>query len=170
MKSISVNLRSFKQKARHRKTAYRRFLTRLEKKPVPALDTLTTKLEKEVWKEVGCLSCANCCKTMTPTYTLKDIKRISGHLEMTTGQFQKKWLRKERGTGDWLNKSTPCQFLDLENNKCGIYTVRPQDCSGFPHLAKKRMIDYMHVHKQNLEFCPATFNMIERMIEAVGGE
>jgi uncharacterized protein len=167
IKPISVDLRSFKQKVRHRKTAYKRFLTRLEKKPPRGLDGLTIAIEKELWPEVDCLGCANCCKTMTPTYTTKDIKRISVHLEMTTGQFQKKWLRKERGTGDWLNKSTPCQFLDEENNKCGIYAVRPRDCSGFPHLAKKRMVDYMHVHKQNLEFCPAAFKMVGKMIEAV---
>ena len=86
---------------------------------------------------------------------------------MTTQAFSQKWLRKERGTGDWINKSTPCQFLNLKDNKCSIYEVRPADCAGFPHLPKKRMVDYMHVHKQNLEFCPATFKMVEKMQELI---
>ena len=166
-----VNLRSFKQKARHRKTAYRRFLTRLEKDPPVGLDTLTATIEKEVWKEVDCMSCANCCKTMSPTYTLKDIKRIAAYLGMPVDAFKKKWLLKERGSnGDWINKSLPCQFLDMKNNKCGIYSVRPADCSGYPHLSKRRMLGYMHVHKQNIEYCPATLKMVEKMIRRVSGE
>ena len=29
----------------------------------------------------------------------------------------------------------------------------------------KRMKDYAHVHKQNIEYCPATYKMVEKMIE-----
>ena len=161
-----ANFRSFKQKVRRYKTAYKRFLTKLEKKTPRGLDALAAVIEKEVWKEVDCVSCANCCKTMTPTYTPKDIKRIAAHLGMRVIAFKKKWLRKERGSGgDWINKNTPCQFLDLKTNMCGIYAVRPVDCSGFPHFSKKRMVDYMHVHKQNIEECPAAFKMVEKMID-----
>jgi len=160
-----ISLRTFKLRVMRRKTALRRFLTRLEKKPPKKLDELTATVEKDLWKEIDCLACANCCKTMTPTYTAKDIKRISAHLGMTAQQFKDKWLRKERGTGDWLNKTNPCQFLDLKTNMCSIYEVRPADCAGFPHLPKKKMVDYMHVHKQNVEYCPATFRMVEKIME-----
>jgi hypothetical protein len=39
-------LRSFRAKARHRKTAFKRFLTRLEKKPIRGLQQLIAKEEK----------------------------------------------------------------------------------------------------------------------------
>jgi Fe-S-cluster containining protein len=162
---MSVNLRSFKLRVRHRKTALRRFLARLEKNPPKKLDQITAKVEQEVWKEINCVSCANCCKSMTPTYTSKDMKRISAHFGMTVQDFKNKWLHKERGTGDWLNRSTPCQFLDLETNMCSIYEIRPLDCAGFPHFSGKKMVEYMHVHKQNVEFCPATYRMVEKMME-----
>ena len=162
---MKVNLRSFKQKVRHNRSIFRRFMTKLEKNPPKGLDQLTTVVEKEVWKEVDCLTCANCCKTMTPTYTPADLKRISKHLGMTVDEFKKKWLYKERGSGDWMNKSTPCQFLNLKDNKCSIYLQRPVDCSGFPHLPKKKMVDWMHIHKQNVEYCPATYKMVEKMKE-----
>ena len=164
------NPRSFKKKVSIRRKVFRRFLNGLQKNTPRGLDKLTVETEKEVWKEVDCMSCANCCKTMTPTYTPKDIKRIAAQQGMTTIAFKEKWLFKEKGSGDWLNKSLPCQFLNLKNNKCTIYEVRPADCSGFPHLSKKRMPDYMHVHKQNLEFCPATFKMVEKMMLIVKGE
>lgn len=158
------SLHSFRKKVSIHKRSFKRILTGLEKKTPLGLDKLTATIEKEVWAEVDCLSCANCCKTMTPTYTQNDIKKIASHLEMTVDDFKKKWLIRERNTGDWLNKSTPCQFLNRESNKCSIYEVRPVDCSGFPHLSKKRMTDYMHVHKQNLEYCPATFKLVEKMM------
>ncbi len=159
-----VNFRSFHSKVRHRKSAYRKFLTRAEKRSPLKLDSLSEAVDREVWTEVNCQSCANCCKLMSPTYTQKDIRRIASHLSMTVIGFKKKWLTHDKKNGDWLNRSTPCQFLDLETNKCGIYEVRPKDCAGFPHLPKKRMADYIHVHKQNIEFCPATFKMVEKMI------
>ena len=147
--------------ARHKKS-FRRFLTKLERNPPRGLDKISSEVDKSIWKEVDCLSCANCCKQMSPTYTNKDINRISEYLQMTPEQFKLKWLTKDKD-GDWLNKSTPCQFLDPGNNKCSIYDIRPADCAGFPHLPKKKMVEYMHVHKQNIEMCPATFKMVERI-------
>jgi Fe-S-cluster containining protein len=66
-----------------------------------------------------------------------------------------------------MNRLQPCQFLDLKTNMCSIYEIRPADCAGFPHLTKKKMVEYMHVHKQNITFCPATFLMVEKMMLAV---
>lgn len=159
----TFSLRGFRKLALKYKRSLRIFLTRLEKNPPKGLDKLSAELDKEVWKEMDCLTCGNCCREMSPTYTIRDIKRISSHLNMTAESFKKKWLYKQRGTGDWLNTSTPCQFLDLKSNMCSIYEVRPADCAGFPHLPKRKMLDYMHVHHQNLEYCPATFKMVEKM-------
>jgi len=147
----------------------RRFLTRVGNNPPQALDKKIAALEKEVWKEVDCLSCANCCKTMTPRFNNKDIKRISAHFKMTAGEFQQKWLYRERGGDrDWLNKKNPCQFLDLPTNKCSIYDIRPADCTEFPHLHKKYK-DYAHVHKQNVECCPATYRLVQKMMARMNG-
>jgi len=43
--------------------------------------------------------------------------------------------------------------------------VRPRDCAGFPHHTTKKLIDYMHMFKQNIEFCPATYRMVEYINE-----
>jgi len=148
------------------RSAFKRFLTRLEKKPPRGLDTLVVQENVHVWQETDCLACANCCKTMSPTYTREDVKRIAAHFGMTEKAFREKWLYKDR-TGDWMNRQQPCQFLNLKDNKCSIYPIRPRDCAGFPHHTKRRMVDYMHVFKQNIEYCPATFRLIERLMERV---
>jgi Fe-S-cluster containining protein len=160
-----VNLYSFRKKVSIYKSSLKRFLGKVEKNPPRDLDKLALKLDVEIWQHVDCLSCANCCKTMTPTYTPKDIKRISAYLGMTAKQFKDKWLYFDKKDGDWMNVNRPCQFLDLKTNMCSIYEVRPADCAGFPHFTKKKMVDYMHVHKQNIEYCPATYKMVERMKE-----
>jgi hypothetical protein len=161
-----VNLRSFRQKVVTYKRRMRGFLTRIEKNPPRGLDTMVASIDKEVWQETDCLSCANCCKQMTPTFTTSDVTRISKHLEMSTKDFREKWLYLDRN-GDWMNKTTPCQFLDKKTNMCGIYDVRPADCAGFPHLTRKKMTDYMQWHKQNIAYCPATFRMVEKLMDRV---
>ena len=147
-----------------------RFLNRVKRDPPGDIQDIAIEASDKIWDGIDCLSCANCCKTMTPTYTDKELKKIAVYLKMPVTEIKKKWLKKERGTANWLNKTTPCQFLDLETNLCGIYQVRPADCAGFPHLHKRRMIDYIHVHKQNLDECPATFKMVERMNELMEKE
>lgn len=161
---MQVNLCSFKQRVRHNQPSFRRFLSKIEKNPPRHLDKIAEAIDAEVWQEVDCLSCANCCKTMSPTFNNKDIKRIAAHLEMSTDEFKEKWLYFDKADGDWMNVKQPCQFLDLRTNMCSIYEVRPDDCAGFPHLKKKKMTDYIHVHKQNVAYCPATFKMVEKMM------
>ena len=159
------NLRSFKQKVRHHKKSFKRFITKIENKPPKNLDALSVSIEKEVWAETDCLSCANCCKTMTPTFTTKDMKRIAAHLEMSVAAFKEKWLMFEKKDKDWVNKKQPCQFLNLKDNKCSIYEVRPESCADFPHLTRKGLHQYIHIFKQNIEYCPATYAMVEKMME-----
>jgi len=155
-------LKEFKKNSKKNKSKFKRFLSKIEKNPPKKINKITVMADMEVWPVVDCLECANCCKTMTPTYLSSDIKRIATHLQMSPKDFKSKWLVKDDG-GDWINKSTPCQFLNLTDNKCSIYPFRPKDCSGFPHHKKKPMVDYIHVYKQNLEYCPATYKLIENL-------
>ena len=161
-----VNLKTFKKKLLANRSFFRRFINKIEKNPPIGIDKLTPIIDAEVWQEVDCITCANCCKVMTPTFTEKDLKRISKHFGQTVDSFKKKWLRKERN-GDWVNVTQPCQFLNLTTNMCNIYAVRPDDCAGFPHIKKRKFEDYAHVHKQNIDYCPATFKMVEKLVERV---
>lgn len=88
---------------------------------------------------------------------------------MTEKAFKGKWLYKDK-TGDWMNVKQPCQFLDTATNLCKIYAVRPRDCAGFPHHNKKLGPDYMHMFKQNVEYCPATYRMVESLMEKLSAK
>lgn len=160
---MQVNLRSFKQKVRYNSKQFKSYLTRIARKYPKLIDKVAAEVSPIVWAEIDCLSCANCCKTMSPTFKPADIKRIASHFEMTPKEFKAQWLTYDKKDNDWLNTSQPCQFLDLSSNMCSIYELRPSDCSGFPYLTKKKMVDYIHVHQQNVEYCPATYKMVEKM-------
>ncbi len=159
----ATNLKRLKKKFESNRKLFRSFVTRTENRPPENLEILAEEIDKEVWTQVDCLSCANCCKVMSPTYTFQDIKRISAYLGMRPKDFKDKWLYLDKRDNDWMNKSRPCQFLDLKTNRCSIYEVRPLDCAGFPHLSKKPIPDFMHVHKQNIEYCPATMLFVEKL-------
>lgn len=162
----AVNFRSFKKKLSLYRKPFRSFLTKTEKNPPLGIDKITKQIEPEVWEEIDCLSCANCCKKMTPTFTKQDLKRISAHFQQTPEEFKKQWLEVDKNK-DYVNVNQPCQFLNLTDNKCSIYEIRPVDCAGFPHLSKRKWEEYAHVHKQNIDYCPATYKMVEKMIARV---
>ncbi len=168
---ISVNLRSFRQQVSRSRRRMRNFLTRLEKKAPPGLQQVVAEADKEAWRHTDCLDCANCCKTMSPTYTRKDIRRISEHLGMSQRAFREKWLYKDK-TGDWMNVKQPCQFLDLKTNMCNIYEVRPRDCAGFPHHHKKdecRLYAYVQAeHRVLSRDIQDGGGVMERLVKGAG--
>ncbi len=164
MKSI---VPAFKKEMNLKKRKLTTFLTKLEKFKIPEIETIRKKADAEAWTETDCLSCANCCRSMTPTFTENDLLRIAPHFKMTVDEFKAKWLYFEKSDKDWVNVKQPCQFLNLNDNKCNIYEIRPEDCAKFPHHLKKEMDDYIHVYKQNLKYCPATLKWVDKMKTAV---
>jgi hypothetical protein len=60
MEMKTVNIRSFRRKARLNRSRFRRYLSRIEKNPPEGLPGTVKSLEKKVWLETDCLSCANC--------------------------------------------------------------------------------------------------------------
>ena len=155
-----------KSKNRTKRKPYTTFLRGLLHRKVRGIDGVAKFLNDKAFEKINCLDCANCCKTMSPTYTKADIKRISKHLGMTSQQYHDKYLEKDV-SGDFMNKSVPCQFLK-KDNKCGIYSVRPRDCSGFPHTQYRDFKLYISsTHIQNISYCPITLNVVEKMHELV---
>lgn len=163
-----MNLLKFEQKAEKKKGKLIKFLKKLDKVVPEDLQDIVKEIDTSVWEDIDCLECANCCKTMTPTYTPKDIKRIAAHFDITPKNFKKKWLYKDEN-GDWMNTATPCQFLGSDN-KCSIYEIRPADCSGFPHHRKKRFDLYNDTYIGNVPRCPATFELVSRLAKKVEKE
>jgi Fe-S-cluster containining protein len=159
-----MDIAAFTTRAKREKQTLSIFLDKLDEIVPEGMEEVVAKVDAEVWQEIDCTTCANCCKTMTPVFTKEDVVRISTHLRMSPASFRNKWLKKDE-TKQWVNTTQPCQFL--VDNKCSIYEVRPSDCAEFPHHNKKPFDEYNTTFKNNLVHCPATLMMVEKLKKVV---
>ena len=119
-------------------------------------------MHDEVFAETDCLTCARCCRTTGPLLTKQDIGRISKKQGMKAADFEKQYLRVDED-GDWVMKSLPCPFLELDTNKCTIYEYAPKACRQYPHTNHPNMKSILGLTETNVRHCPAVFEMVERM-------
>jgi uncharacterized protein len=125
------------------------------------LDGLVDQFHEEAFGHIDCLKCANCCKTISPTFEQDDIRRIAKFKQMKPGEFIKKYLHMDE-EGDFVHNGAPCPFLN-GNNYCSIYEVRPEACRGYPHTNERKFKSILDITLQNTEFCPAVFEIVEKL-------
>ena len=140
----------------------KKYFARLKKRTPKNLDVIMQDLHQKEFEKTDCLTCGNCCKTTSPIFTNKDVERISKHLKMKVRVFIEQYL--ERDTDDfYVLKTAPCTFLDLNDNSCFIYDVRPKACGEYPHTNRRKFFQITDLTLKNTEICPAVFNIVEAL-------
>ena len=139
----------------------RTFFAKLRKKKPKNLDKIVHELHNEVFEEIDCLDCANCCKSISPTLYDKDVERLAKHFKMKPSQFVDEYLYVD-DEGDYVFKQTPCPFL-LPDNYCLAYESRPKACREYPHTDRKRFYQILNLTLKNTETCPAVFEVVEKL-------
>lgn len=134
---------------------------KLKKKKPKNLDAVVHKFHDEVFEEINCLDCANCCKSLSPTLYDKDIDRLAKHFKIKSSQFINEYLYIDSDE-DYVFKQTPCPFL-LSDNYCLVYESRPKACREYPHTDRKRFYQILDLTLKNTEVCPAVFDVVERL-------
>lgn len=140
----------------------KKLFERLKKKKPKNLDDVFHKAHTEAFKKIDCLSCANCCKTTSPIFRDIDVNRIAKKLKTSTKHFQIQYLQKDED-GDLVLKTTPCAFLGSDN-KCDIYSDRPQACKEYPHTDRKKVAQVLDLTLKNMEICPAVSICVEKVV------
>lgn len=158
---MNYPINEYQEMAWAKDSQHRTFFKWLKKKKPKDLDQVAQELHTQVFEEIDCLSCANCCKTTGPLFTEKDIERIASHLKMKPGQFIEKYLHKDE-ENDWVLNELPCEFLGADNY-CLIYNVRPKACAEFPHTNRRKFYQINDLTIQNTKICPAAYEVVERM-------
>jgi len=156
-----LDLQKFNLSAHKQATENKKFLQRLKSKDSRVVDSAFHTAHDDVFEEINCLTCANCCKTTSPIFYETDIQRISKFLRIKPGDFVEKYLRIDEDN-DYVLKSSPCIFLDAENY-CSIYEARPKACREYPHTNRKKMVQIMDLTYKNTLVCPAVLSMVERL-------
>lgn len=156
-----MNLERFREVAKNKSAENRKFLQTLKKKDARLVDDAFHQMHEEVFEELDCLTCANCCKTTSPIFYQTDIERVAKALRMKPGDFIETYLRVDEDN-DFVLKSAPCPFLDSENY-CTVYDSRPRACREYPHTDRKKMIQITELTFKNTLVCPAVLEMVERL-------
>ncbi|HZX74968.1 MAG TPA: YkgJ family cysteine cluster protein [Cyclobacteriaceae bacterium] len=156
-----MDIQRFNEVSKNKAPENKKFLLSLKKKNPRKLDDAFHTLHDEVFEEIDCLTCANCCKTTSPIFYETDIDRVAKSLRMKPGDFIEKYLRVDEDK-DYVLKSSPCPFLDSENY-CSVYEDRPKACREYPHTNRKKMMQIMDLTYKNTLVCPAVLEMTERL-------
>ncbi len=155
-----MDLIEFGKEAERNKTVNKKFLGRLAKEDSRKVDAVFHRLHEEVFEEIDCLACANCCKTTSPIFYSADIERAAKRLKMKPGDFVTTYLRIDEDK-DYVLKASPCPFLGMDNY-CTIYSDRPKACREYPHTDRKKIVQIMELTYKNTLVCPAVLKMVER--------
>ena len=75
-KEIEELKKKYFQERKENKSSF----AKLKKMKGAPLDEKFHALHNEVFKEIDCLECANCCKTSSPIFIEKDVTRIQNTL------------------------------------------------------------------------------------------
>ena len=158
-------LKQLPKKAKDKENENKKLFKKLRKKPPKHLDNLMVELHNKEFEKTNCLKCANCCKTTAPWLNDQDIARIAKHLKLKEQKFIEQYL--EIGEDhEFSFKQIPCVFL-MPDNECSIYNVRPKACREYPHTNRRRFQQIETVTIANTAICPATYNIMEALKNAL---
>lgn len=147
--------------SRSKTNGNRKFLERLREKDARKVDAAFHQLHDDVFSEVDCLACANCCKTTSPIFYPSDIDRLADFLRIRPSELIETYLRVDEDN-DYVVKSSPCPFLGPDNY-CSVYDARPRACREYPHTDRKKMVQILDLTYKNTLVCPAVFEIVERL-------
>lgn len=158
-----ISIAELRNRALDVKSENKAFFAKIRKKKPKNLDKVVHQLHEEVFQEIDCLECANCCKSISPTLYDKDVDKLAKHLKLKPSQFVEEYLFVDE-EGDYVFKETPCPFL-LPDNYCMVYESRPKACREYPHTDRKRFHQILNLTLKNTEVCPAVFDVVEKLKE-----
>lgn len=119
------------------------------------------QVHNEVFQEMDCLACGNCCKSIPPILSNRDVKRISKSIGIDKQTFLESYVTVD-SDGDQVMNTSPCPFLESDN-KCKIYEDRPSACRAYPHSGEGMFYKNWSHHKRNAKYCPALLEILSRL-------
>jgi uncharacterized protein len=136
-------------------------LNDVKKRPPEKLDLTVKAIHEDVFAEIDCLKCAQCCKKISPILYGHDIVRLAKAVKMGLEEFVKKYLIIDKDN-DYIFKNTPCPFLSADN-WCEVYNDRPTACREYPHTDRRRFHQLIDLSIKNATVCPAVEKILEQL-------
>jgi len=155
-----INLTELISESEKKKPEWQAFFKK-NKKRLEKMDLQVQALHDEIMERTDCLSCGNCCRSLGPRLTDKDVERMAKSLRMKSVDFIRQYLKIDEDK-DMVFKSMPCPFLG-EDNYCAVYEDRPKACREYPHTDRRRFYQIYNLTVKNAETCPVAFEVLEKL-------
>ncbi len=160
-----MNLNELANKAAKSSKSSKKLFNQLKKYKPKQLDDVFEALHDDVFSQTDCLSCANCCKTISPIFTQRDIERLAQHFKIRPAVFVDRYLHIDEDQ-DYVLNITPCPFLGSDNY-CSVYENRPIACREYPHTNRKKMVQILDLTLKNTYTCPAVYTIVEDLKKSI---
>lgn len=134
---------------------------RLKKLSSDKVDSHFHSAHHEVFEGFDCLTCANCCKSISPMISHRDVDRMAKGLGIKPSVLVEQHLTID-SDGDYVFRSSPCPFL-MPDNYCQIYEHRPKACREYPHTDRRKMQQILNITLRNIAVCPVVFEVVEKI-------
>lgn len=156
-----MDINSLPERAKKVEKETKAFFKSIKKNRHRELDDTIHAIHEEVFDSIDCLDCGNCCRTLGPRITDRDIERIAQALRLKPHEVVERHLRIDEDK-DYVFRSMPCPFLG-DDNYCSIYEDRPKACREYPHTDRKKFYQIHALTVKNAETCPAVFKVLEQL-------
>ncbi|MBN2766283.1 MAG: YkgJ family cysteine cluster protein [Paludibacteraceae bacterium] len=157
-----LNYKDLTLMAAKKENGWLKYLNR-NKKKLEAMDLKIHSLHEEISERTDCLQCANCCRTLGPRITQKDVEKMARALRLKTGDVITRYLRIDEDD-DMVFREMPCPFLGPDNY-CDIYESRPKACREYPHTDRKKFFQIYKLSVKNAYTCPIVYEVLEGIQE-----
>lgn len=158
-----ISLNDLSELAKRDRKQFQSLIKKLKKVNKRELDDFVHSLHDAYFADTDCLQCANCCKSLGPMITDRDINRMAKQLKMKPGVFTETYLEQDK-KGYFVFKTLRCPFL-LDDNYCMIYEARPKACREYPHTDMVNFQQILTISLKNTETCPVVYKIMKALEE-----
>lgn len=159
-----MDVQKILQEGASKKNQNKKLAQRLKRSKPKELDKKVHALHYDVFEEMDCLDCGNCCKTTSPGMHDKDVERLAKHLKVKAVDLIDQHMEMDQD-GEYVFRSAPCPFLGADNY-CSVYEARPLACREYPHTNRKRFYQVVDLSVKNTAICPA----VVKIFDGLGAE
>ncbi|MFV0289402.1 MAG: YkgJ family cysteine cluster protein [Mangrovibacterium sp.] len=160
-KIIYRSPQELKELSKNHQREFDALFQKIRKKKPKNLDDVVHSLHQDAFEDFDCLSCANCCKSISPIVIDKDIERLAKSNRMKPVDFIATHLYLDH-ENDYVFQQSPCPFL-LPDNYCCVYENRPRACREYPHTDRTRFFQILKLTQKNCEICPVVFEICKEL-------
>ncbi len=161
MNQLIFSKESIEKHYDQRKLDYSKLILTARKYNPRKLDEIVHALHIEVFEKIDCLTCGNCCLSLGPRISEKDIAKMAKYLRIKETELIDTYLKVDEDK-DYIFRTMPCPFLGIDNY-CSIYESRPKACREYPHTDRKKFYQLLNLSFKNARTCPAVQEIFDKL-------